>query len=244
MEAGTLQRQKAPRHEYAARALWMEQTAGSCEAVSTNSALKILGAHIPGRSLQVAGAILRYQSTPYSGSARGLRKAWQSVRSCGAVSTNPARRISSSYIRTTRLRLAGAVLRNQSTPYSGPTPGPGRAWQNVRSYEAASTNPALMILTGLMWAWQSVRSCKAVCTNPAGRLSSAHRKAWQRARSCEAVCTNPALRLSSAHSLPPRRLRQGASSGEQSAPRPEHAKRAIWCARHGRGTGGESPLGT
>jgi len=60
------------------------------------------------------------------------------------------------------------------------------------------------------------------------------RKTWQSVRSCEAVSTNPSVRLSSAHILPPRLLRHVASSSEQNAPRPEHAKRAIWAGRAAR----------
>ena len=60
------------------------------------------------------------------------------------------------------------------------------------------------------------------------------RKAWQGARSCEAVSTNPSERLSAGPIFPPRLLREVVSSSEQSAPRPEHAKRAIWAGRAAR----------
>ena len=59
-------------------------------------------------------------------------------------------------------------------------------------------------------------------------------KAWQSVRSCEAVSTNPALRLWSAHILAPRRRREERSSREQSVPRPEHAKHAIWAGQAAR----------
>jgi hypothetical protein len=127
---------------------------------------------------------LRNRSAPYSGSARGLRKAWQGVRNCEAVSTNLSVRLSAAHIPTPRLGTAVAGLRNQSTPYSGSARDRRRAWQSVRN--------------------------------------------------CAAVSTNPAVRLSAAHILPPRLLREVATWSEQNAPRPEHAKRAIWAGRAAR----------
>ena len=119
------------------------QNVRNCEAVSTSPALTLLAAHIPSSRLLMEEATLRDRSTPYSGSARGLRRAWQSVRSCEAVSTNPALRILAAHIRTPRLGMAVAGLRDRSTPYSGSALGLRRAWQSVRSCEAVSTHPAL-----------------------------------------------------------------------------------------------------
>ena len=145
MGIGSL-RDRSARYSGSARGLrkaW--QSARSCEAASTNPALRILAAHIRTPRLGMAVAGSRDRSTPYSGSARGLRRAWQSARSCKAASTHRSVRLSAGHIRALRLGVAEAMLRFQSAPYSGSLRGLGRAWQSVRICEAASTNPALTI---------------------------------------------------------------------------------------------------
>jgi len=48
------------------------------------------------------------------------------------------------------------------------------------------------------------------------------------------VSTRPAVRILAAHSPAPGLLREVGTSSEQSAPRPEHASRAIWAGRAAR----------
>ena len=179
---------------------------------------------------------LRDRSARYSGSARGLRKAWQSARSCEAASTNPALRILAAHIRTPRLGMAVAGSRDRSTPYSGSARGLRRAWQSARSCKAASTHRSVRLSAG------HIRALRLGVAEAMLRLQSAPYsgslrglgRAWQSVRSCEAASTTPSLRLSVAHTPLPTHLRQEASSGEQNAPRPEHAKRAIWAGQAAR----------
>ena len=145
MGIGSL-RDRSARYSGSARGLrkaW--QSVRSCEAASTNPALTIRGPHTRGARFGVAEAMLRLRSAPYSGSLRGLGKARQSARNCEAASTHRSVRLSAGHIRALRLGVAEAMLRLQSAPYSGSLRGLGRAWQSVRSCEAASTD----------WGWAS-----------------------------------------------------------------------------------------
>ena len=113
--------------------------------MSTNRTLRLGSAHSPGSRLGVAGARVRVRSTSYSGSLRGLERAWQSVRSCEAVSTNPALRLRSAHILAPRRRREEGSSREQSVPRPEHAPHAIGAGQAARSCAAASTD----------WGWAS-----------------------------------------------------------------------------------------
>jgi len=85
-------------------------------------------------------ASLRNRSTPYSGSARGLRRAWQSVRSCEAVSTHSAVRIPAAHTPLPGLRREVAALSEQSAPRPEHASRAIWAGRAARSRTAASTD--------------------------------------------------------------------------------------------------------
>ena len=72
--------------------------------------------------------------------ARGLGRAWQSVRSCEAVSTNPALRLRSAHSLAPRRRREKGSSREQSVPRPEHAPHAIWAGQAARSCAAASTD--------------------------------------------------------------------------------------------------------
>ncbi len=181
-------------------------------------------------------ATFRRQSAPRHERAARAHWARQSARNCEAVSINPALTILAAHIRSTRLLMGIATLRVRSTPRSGPTPGLRKAWQRARSCEAVSTKPALRILAAHI-PGSRLGMEEATLRFQSTPYSGSVRGpgwAWLSVRSCEAASTHPALTMLAAHIPPPRLLREEASSGEQSGPRPEHAPHAIWAGQAAR----------
>jgi uncharacterized protein (TIGR00730 family) len=82
------------------------------------------------------------RSTPYSGSGSvlSLEKAWQSVRSCEAVSTNPALRLGSAHILAPRRRRPEGSSREQNAPRPEHVKRAIWAGRAARSRTAASTD--------------------------------------------------------------------------------------------------------
>jgi hypothetical protein len=133
-------------------------------------------AHILSARLPMGEASSRNQSSPYSVSARGLRRAWRSARSCEAASTNPSVRLPSAHT------LAPRLLSERRT----------KAWRSARSCEAASTNPSVRLSSAHTLAPRLLLE-KGICSEQsAPRPSHAQRAIWagRAARSCEAASTD------------------------------------------------------